>query len=662
MKNLLPFLILLIGLQSLAQKKEVQFGKITADEIQMNSYKKDTTAKAVVLFDKGESLFFDTENGYDIRFTRHKRIKVFDKKEKNAAEVSIPFYTSSSGKAEKVISIEAFTHNFQNGKLVSQRVKASTIYEEKFNVRWTHKKFMFPNVQDGAILDLKYVLETPFHFNLPDWTFQDKIPTIYSEYEVRMIPFYEYTFLVQGIDKFDYQNSRVSDKERKWGNVSKSYGRNIGSGIEFQDNVHTYVLKDIPAFKDESYISSINDYIIKMDFQLARFHHPRGGSNEIISTWPELNKALLKNENFGKYLKKAERSAKDILEEDLNLDGLDEHQKAIHIIEYVKNNFEWNNNFSKYASQSPKEFENNKKGNSGDINLFLISLLNAADIATEPVIISTRNNGKIRFDYPFDHFTNYVIALVKTSRPFLADASEELLPYNRLPPRCINEYGLIVNEEDEVQWINLGSNILSMEKNTIAMQLDTVSMDVNTHISIQSTEYESYSNRRKFRNDTVQIKEYYEDKIGMIQQSRTLGYDKKSYPYSINLQGNYETEKLGSHVVVKPFLNLPVSKNHLNQDKRTYPVDFVYPWNNEFLSTLQLPESYEIDEIPKSYNINNELVEIRLQYSFTDDLFVAKGNYKFKKAIYVASEYAEIKNYIDEIVEYFNQPVILKKS
>ena len=662
MRNILPFLILLIGLPSLAQKKEVQFGNITADERQMNFYQKDTTAKAVVLFDIGESLFFDTDNGYDIRFTRHKRIKVFDKNEENAAKVSIPVYNDSNGKVEKVVSITAFTHNVENGKLVSHRVQPSSIYEERINARWTHKKFVFPNVQDGAILDLKYVLETPFHFNLPDWTFQDKIPTLYSEYEVRMIPFYEYTFLAQGIEKFDYQNSRIDEEERTWGNVAESYGRNIGSGVEFQDNIHTYILKDIPAFKDESYISSINDYIIKMDFQLAKFHSPRGGSNEIISTWPELNKELLGNDSFGKYLKKAERYAKDILEEDLDLNGLDDQQKAMQIIEYVKSNYEWNDTYSKYASQSPKEFENNKKGNIADINLFLISLLNAADIATDPVIISTRDHGKIKYDYPFDHFTNYVIALVKTSRPFLADASEELLPYNRLPPRCINEIGLVVNEEDKVQWLNMSSNILSRENNTITMQLDTLSMDVTSNISIQSTEYESYSNRRRFRNDTVQIREYYEDKIGMINQSRTLGYEKKSFPYSINLQADYETEKLGSHVVIKPFLDLPVSKNQLTQNERRYPIDFVYPWNNGFSSSLQIPDNYSIEELPKSYKINNDLVEITLQYSVTDQLFVAKGNYKFKKAIYVASEYAEIKNYINEIVEYFNQPVILKKS
>ena len=69
------------------------------------------------------------------------------------------------------------------------------------------KKFAMPNVQVGSIIEYKYSIETPYKFNLKDWEFQRKIPTIYSEYTVRMVPFYEYTYLMQGVDKFDIQNS-----------------------------------------------------------------------------------------------------------------------------------------------------------------------------------------------------------------------------------------------------------------------------------------------------------------------------------------------------------------------------------------------------------------------------------------------------------------------
>ena len=327
MKKLL-LIILLFGQFAYAQKTENEFGKISQQEIEMKNYTKDKGAKAVILYDKGLSIFFDTDNGYDIRFTRHKRIKIFDKSESQNAEVSIPYYVDGYGKTETVKSIEAVTYNTLDGRLTKKRLDPSTIYEERINERWYNKKFVFPDVQDGAIIEYRYVLETPFHFNLPDWTFQDKIPTIYSEYQVSMIPFYEYVFVVQGISRFDYQNTVVAKEKRTWGSVVMSHGKNMGSGVEFQDYVHTYVLKDVPAFNDESYISSVSDYIIQMDFQLAKFHSPRYGTSDIISTWPDLNESLLKHEKFGKYLKRSSKIAKKIISEDLNLGNKDNKQKA----------------------------------------------------------------------------------------------------------------------------------------------------------------------------------------------------------------------------------------------------------------------------------------------------------------------------------------------
>ena len=660
MKIFLLTLAIFIGVQGLSQEKEVEFGKILNRDLVLESYDQDKEAKAVILYDKGKSIFFDTEKGYNIRFTRHKRIKIFDKSESQHAEISIPFFVDGYGRTEIVKSIEAITHNYENGRQIQKKVDPSTVYEEQINEHWFNKKFVFPDVQNGSVLEFRYVVETPFHFNLPDWTFQDRIPTIYSEYQVSMIPFYEYVFRIQGVSEFDYQTSVAGKVERTWGNVTKSYGQIVGNGIEFKDYVHTYVLKDVPAFKDEAYISSLNDYIIKMDFQLAKVHSSTGNTSEIISTWPELNKALFKNDNFGKYLKKSSNQARKVLKKELELSGLDENQKAVKIVEYVKNSFEWNGYNSKYASQSPKNFMKNRIGNVAEINLFLIALLNEAGIEAEPLILSTRSHGRINGNYPFDHFTDYVIAIINTSSPFLADATEDLLPFNMLPTRCLNEKGLVVRKDGKPKWISLNSNRHSLERKVITMNIDTLSLNVNTMVSIQSTEYDSYSNRRQFADDTLEIKKYFSDKIGDIEVVMTQGYENTSAPYSMNFQGKFETEKINKSIVIKPFLHLPLSTNRLKQKERNYPVDFVYPWEEQFQTILEVPENYTLPTLPAPFKVNDELAEINLDYDFSDGVLVAKGNYRFKKSIYEANEYPRIKKYFDDIVKHFNQPVVLE--
>ncbi len=649
MKLIFTMLGLLVFLAAQSQKVEKTFGQLSHDEIKMSSSVIDPEAKAVVLFDKGKSLFFETDNGFNIQFTKHKRIKIFDKSATEYAEISIPYYKDGYNKTEVVESIEATTYNFLNGKLIRKKLEPSSIYEEQVSERWFNKKFIFPDVQDGSILEYRYVLESPFHFNLPDWTFQSKIPTIYSEYEVRMIPFYEYVYLVQGISKFDLQES-VADNNKK-----------IFSRIEYQDYIHRYALKNIPSFKDESYITSINDYITKIDFQLSKINYPSGGSSDIISSWPELNKALLKHEKFGKYLKNCTGRAKKILEE-LDLTNLSKEEQGKKIIEYIKNHFEWNGYYGKYTSQSAKDFITNKKGNVADINLFLISMLNAAGIEATPLILSTRDHGKIHVKYPFDKFTNYVVVLVETGTPYLADATENQLSYNRLPVRCFNDQGLIVDKEDQSRWVQLNNNTPSFEKSLITMRIDSLTFDANVNVSIQSTGYESYQQRKKFNDDTLKIKDFYKDKIGNIEKVKTIGYEQISRPYAISVAGKYETEKLENNIILKPLLNLPYSKNHLTQKSRSYPVDFVNPKSYMFECILDISNGFSIADLPDPFNMDNELAEIHIEYLRIENILKINGLYKFKKAVYVANEYARIKYYLDQIVKRFNEPIVLEKT
>ncbi len=646
-----------------SQIEEREFGVISVDEYDMEIYDKDKDAKAVILYDKGKSIFYKTaKGGYDIRFTRHKRIKIFDKSESSYTEITIPFYVDGFGKTEEVKSIEAITYNKVNGKLIKKELNPAQVYTEKTSELWYNKKFIFPDVQDGSIIEYRYILETPFHFNLPDWTFQDVIPTMYSEYEVRMIPFYEYVFIAQGISKFDYNSSRMDEKSRTWGSVIKSYGTLNGNGVEFKDNIYTYVMKDVVAFQDESYISSVRDYVMKMDFQLAKVNTPGGSKYDYISTWESLNKELLDHKKFGKYVMNSSKLAKSILEEELNVSQLNEMAKAKTIIEYVKNSFEWDRYTSKYASKSAKDFFKSKTGNAADINLFLIALLNEAGINTKPLILSTRRHGKIPIDYPFDHFTNYVVALIDAGSPFIADATEELLPFNKLPLRCKNEKALLVEKVDNPMWINLNNSVLSIEKNIIRMKLDSLSSDLLSKVSIQSTEYKSFDLRSKFRNDKDKIDKYYNEKIGDISVLMAKGYDKVALPYTIYFETEYETEKLGNNIIFKPFLSLPIDDNPLTQEVRSYPVDFVYPFENIYEASIEIPEGYSIPEIPENYTIDNDLAEINLSYTFDSFILAVKGKYKFKKSIYLADEYPKIKKYLDDIVKLFNQFVVIEKK
>jgi len=290
MKYFICFILLISSSSIIFSQHSTEFGKFNEADVKLETYHADEEAEAVVLFDIGKSEFITLDGGFDIKFTRNKRIKILKKSGIDQAEVMIPFYAEGYDKTERVRNIKATTYNRENGGMNKSELDKKAIFEEQKSNNWKMKKFVFPDVKVGSIIEYSYELITPFHYNLPDWNFQDEIPTVYSEYKAHMIPFYEYAFLAQGLSEFDTRTAETHPYQRSFRN------------IKFNDYVYTFVKKDVPAFKDESYISSVNDYIMKIDFQLAKFTDATGFSQDIITTWPAMIEGLQKHFDFGKHI------------------------------------------------------------------------------------------------------------------------------------------------------------------------------------------------------------------------------------------------------------------------------------------------------------------------------------------------------------------------
>src|SRR5690606_31665583 len=112
------------------------------------------------------------------------------------------------------------------------------------------------------------------------------------------------------------------------------------------------------------------------------------------------------------------------------------------VFAYIKDRIKWNNYLGKYSEKDVKKALEARSGNIGDINLALISALNAAGFNPDAVILSTRQNGVVGDLYPVITEFDYVIAKLNIGgTDYLLDASEPLLPFGLLPMRCLNGKG-----------------------------------------------------------------------------------------------------------------------------------------------------------------------------------------------------------------------------
>jgi hypothetical protein len=644
--RLLSLLMFISCFSAFAQ--EIEFGTLQSTDLEIKECSFEKDAPAVVLFDKGKTWFAQDDRGFILRFDRHVRIKIFDEAAFDQGDFEIPLY-HSNGKREEVKDIEGFTFNIEEGKVEKTPLKAESVYKEEINEYWYSKKFAMPKIKEGSIIDVKYTIYSPYFSFLRDWEFQTDIPTIYSEYKVQMIPFYSYRYRLQGATKVDHFKSYEK----------KGLGRSF-IGIEFTDMVYEFGLKNVPSFKDEDFISSRNDYVKKIDFQLAEINEPSGYKRKIMDSWSSLSKELLDSPEFGKYIKKAEKWG------DKNMAYLKEKSEAERlnaVLDYMKMTYKWDQYYGKYARITFKEFNSKLTGNIGNINLATIGILRSLDLEAEPVIISTRNNGKVNDAFPYAQLFNYVLALVEVDgKKRLVDATMDLCSNSLIPSKCINGKGFVVDEDND-SWVSISNSAISMEEINLIMNINTDEGELEGLCKTKCTGYKALSERIDYHRDQDDFKEQLSKKgLEIASDIMVDNMSEKAKPFKYSYEFTSEFDQIDDQLIISPFVNLPSQENPFKQEERQLPVDLVYRRGNRYIATIQIPDGYKVDELPGAKNINSDNVSFNYKAVVNDKMIQIIAAFNFKKQSYEARDYKELKNFMNAVTSKVNSKIILSKK
>jgi len=653
MKNLILTGLLFAFVQIMTNAQEnysFQPGKITNYEATMKACPSDTIAEAVVIYEYGNTFFVpnDVTGNFDLYMEKSIKIKILKQSGINYGEFEIPYYYSGNI-FEEVRDLEGTTYNYDNNNFTKSALNLKNVYDEKVNDNWRRKKFAMPDVHEGSIIEMKYVIITPYLFNIREWEFQKKIPVIDSRFILRVIPYYEYTYIVKRISKFDEYSTNVLNDEHVFGN------------LKYKEMEYRFRMKNLPAFRDEDFITSDKDYMIGMNLQLSKIHYPQGGSNSIMSTWPEISTGYLKHDDFGKYMKNAEKEAKTILP-NLNLSGKTQEEQLKIITNYVKNNYNWDEKERVFTTIKTSDFVKQKTGNSAEINLFLIGLLKTAGVDAYPLLLSTRKNGAINPDYPFASFFNYVIvgADINGQTTYI-DATEPMLPYNELPERCTNVNALVAKPQSNT-WVGITQTNIALTENTLDIHLNKTTDSLKANVITSASASAGYNLRKIYSGKSENLIAYLEGKKMEPQRLEITNYSEVEKPFTVSYTTTKEVEKSSGKLFIAPFQGLPPAENSFKQTSRTLPVDLIYRRSESYKSTIHIPDGYSVSHLPENYENDGPYIKISYQVSASGNDIVISGNYLFKKNIYEARYYMSLKMTFDKIVSLFNDMIVLEKK
>ncbi len=653
---------------------EFKFGKISKHDILNSKFENDTNAHAFYLFDTGRSeIKYFQQDGFRIEFTRHCAIKFVTKSGYEHASFEIPIYEETKGvREEKVTKVKAITYNVEDGKLLETSLNKKDIFIDKENENWSNYKFTMPNVKVGSVIEVQYKVVSDFLWNLPSWYFQNEIPCKWSILNVKIPEYFSYAKDMKGYVPLTVSESNLLNGQI---NISSVERRNQGyqailsnqinnNTISFKIFQNLLAAKDVPAFEPEPYTDADINYISSISFELESTKFPNQNIKLYTTTWEKIGESLMEDESFGRQLKGV-NSAKDITEGLIDSD-ISEVEIAKAIFDYVKANTKWDRRTTKWCN-NVRQIIKTGVGSSGDINIMLINMLDAAGLEVFPVLLRTRSSGKLPFSRPSLSSLNYVVAGVRIeNETILLDATENEIPFNFIPERCLNGKGLVLKDKNKIEWIDLASKRFSRK-----IVYGELALSESGEIeAVFNKKYDGYFGLRRRKSVDIEkdeiVKKFQHDNPGFSVDSYEMSNADnllKSFNEKISGTISDRTTLVGDMIYFNPCLYENYEENPFKIDDRMYPVDFGYPMEDRIIYSFYIPEGWQVESLPERIILSLPDEKCKFQYVVqeTGGRIMISQTFIIKETMFLPDSYASLKDFFKMIIDKQQEQIVLKR-
>lgn len=628
-------------------EKSTKIGIATIDELKMMVYEKDSTAKALVLYEHANT-YLDPNNDHKTRTDYYFRIKIFNKSAFDLANISIEYFQK-----KQVIDMKAITYNMVDGKIEKNYLLENNIFTTKLNENWNVKKFALSNVKEGSVIEYQYSILSNY-LGLDDWSFQSDIPKIKSEYDAAILGNYRYNVRLIGFLKLTKDEPSVKK--------NCVYINGLGSG---DCAIYSYGITDIPAFIEEEYMLSKVNYVSRLSFDLISYTEPSGAITNYTNTWKEAD-FKLKSQFFNNQTNKKNFFEKRLPAEILTIE--DELERAKRTYAFIQQHFTWNSkNWTNDDAKIKDAFEE-KSGNVSEINVSLYNSLKATNLDAQLVVLSTRSNGLPTKLYPIIYDYNYVIVKLNIKgNDYFLDATDKFLPFGMLPIRTINGDGRIINFEEEGTWVALKSIEGTLINTAVKLKLSSENK-INGELKIRRTGYYASNHREKISTMSEEnyLNEFESDNTNIeVNDYKILNENELEKALQENFEISLTSDSNNAeNIKINPFILEKLSINPFKLKNRTYPVDFAYPFKRLYSFYFEIPENMEVVQIPKSkgFSLENKGGLFILKSLIDKNVIKIFVNFSINRKIFNSEDYAALKEYFNQIIIAENDFIKLRKK
>lgn len=634
-----------------SQEKLPDFGKIDKADLELKECSFDKNASAMNLTKTADvEVSIDLYSGAPkVRTEYRVRIKIFDEKAFEQASISIPYLDS---RATKVTDVDAYIYNLDaQGKIVTQKLNKDQIFKQKGKGKKVYNsiRFTFPGLIRGSVVEYHYTRINKNGLSVKPWLFQDEIPTLYSKCSINAPSFTEFATHIVASQPVEKDSSE------------KTFSKSI-----YNESFRSFAMRNIPAFKVESMMTSLKDNLQRVEFAVVTQGFFLLGINVKISEdrWPLYNRSLLRAVYFGGQFDKTVTGTEAFVDSVAHLQ--DTVEKIKRVYQFVKNNITWNSEQTFYADDL-NECWKDKSGSSAEMNILLLNLLRKTGVPCFPILISTRDNGLVDRSFPtVSQFNGVDILVVVDNTVFILDCTQKNLSYKTTPLNILNSEAFII-DKDNSQWILVEDKRPLMHTElTLSGLMDSTGVIKGSGRMLLTGVAKAEQLRKMQDDEKTNSKDMVDNNQSDLKiDSTTLEHDNDDSDTLIEkIKFHSPLSNTDNIYFFNPYMFTMFVKNPFKDSTRLSDIDF--GCNQSYLTRFYfgVPENFSIEEVPKSTSIRMADSSI----IFTREFFVSgkqimvRNNFNINRALFSKEEYSGIKTFFDKIYALINEQVILKKK
>ncbi len=563
-------------------------------------------------------------------------MKVLTKRGTESANVSILFH-----RGEKVIDLEGYTVTPDRRKFYLDPDQVFT----KKGEDWNEMVFALPAVEEGCVFEYRYGKRTKYTYVLGPWFFQNDIFTKLSQVTLKLERGWLYSYFFKNAERAKTEPRMVDA---------------LG-GMEY-----IWTFENVPPIREEPYVICLDDYRTAVYFEQSGWKNPYSEKRDPIDTWAEcgeLADTIYKSFKYDK--SKVKNKASELIE-----GAPTDSAKAVKIYDFVRKEIDWNGERGIFNldEKSLRKILDRKEGTATENNYLLLKLLEHAGIEAEPVLISTRSNGRVLKLKPgLIHFNHLIVRAKLGETHCYLDAVDRRCPFGILPGADLGEYGLLL-DGDKSHVISLPRPEVISRRHIITR--GSVAQDGGFACSSFVT-YAGYPNLTVRERIQEKGKEaFVKDELLNSIPSATMGQvalarlDSADCPLELSLDFSAPqyAQMAAEDWYVNPTLFTRLESNPFDSEDRKFTIDFGYPFVHIEDTELAIPSGLDVRDLPKNVYGVMDGAEFRKTFSLEDGILKCHRELTVNKLAFPTTQYKEIRDFYHGIVIADQLQVVLTRK